>query len=162
MAAFTVLSALNGAALGQTGWSPWGQWLDPMFVELLTHDGRDVKVFTSVRFMDFDQTVYTIPDGFVSDGASIPQQAWSFVGGPLSGRYRRAAILHDYLLRHQIVSVDQAHAVFLRAMRADGVTEEQADLFYHAVVGATWWGRLGALRGFLTSAWRVVRRVSRL
>lgn len=159
--AMALMSEL-GTALGASPATEWGQWLDPMFVELLTEDGRDVQVFTPVRFRDADGTTYTIPDGFVSDGASIPQQAWSFVGGPLSGRYRRAAVLHDYLLRSTIVSVDQAHAVFLRAMRADGCTAEQADLFYHAVVGATWWTRLGALRGFLTSAWRIVRRVARL
>jgi hypothetical protein len=159
MTAFTALTGAHGAALGLGPATAWGQWLDPMFVELLTTDGRDVKVFTSVSFRDHDGTVYTIPDGFVSDGASIPKQAWSIVGGPLSGQYRRAAVLHDYLLRRAVVDPDTAHAVFQRAMLADGCDPEQADLFYHAVTAKTWWDRMGALRGFLSSAWRVVRRV---
>jgi len=162
MTALTVMVGFDGYALSDGPMTTWGQWLDPMFVELLTHDGRHVKVFTSVRFRDADGAIYMIPDGFVSDGASIPQPAWSLVGGPLSGPYRRAAILHDYLLISHVVSIDAAHGVFLRAMRADGCSEEQADLFYHAVVGKTWWGRLGALRGFATTAWRLLRRVAKL
>lgn len=139
----------------------WGQWLDPMYVELLTDDGIKVRVFTEVRFIDIDQSKYTIPDGFISDGASIPKKAWSIVGGPLSGKYRRAAVLHDYLLSIGTIP-DIAHMIFYRAMRADGCTVEQADLFYHAVVAHQWWGRLGALRSFVRSAWGVLKFIPKL
>lgn len=157
MARLLALHAPHGAALEATPPSRFGQWLDPMFVELLTDDGVRVRVFTAVRFVDADGTVYTIPDGFESDGASIPRAAWSAVGGPLSGRYRRAAILHDYLL--QTIPTERAHRVFWHAMQADGVPREDANLFYEAVTAATWWSRLGAVRRLVTSAWRVVRRL---
>ena len=157
MAAFVTLTGLVGAALEATGLTPHGQCLDPMYVQLLTLDGVKVQVFTEVRFQDSDFTVYTIPDGFVSDGASIPRAAWSAVGGPLSGRYRRAAVLHDYLM--SVGSHERAHAVFRRAMLADGVDPEQAELFYNAVTAATWWTRLGALRRLLASTWRILRGI---
>ena len=37
-----------------------------------------------------------VPKGFVSDGASIPQCAWSIVGNPLS-EYLEEAVVHDWL-----------------------------------------------------------------
>ena len=157
--AVLALRGLSGSPLGDTGPTPWGAWLDPMYVELLTTNGRDIQVFTAVRFVDKHGVVHTIPHGFVSDGASIPKKAWSLVGGPLSGKYRRASVLHDKLLQERLMSVELAHALFYDAMRADGVTAEQADLFYNAVVAATWWSRIGALRALATASWRVVRRV---
>ena len=37
----------------------------------------------------------TVPTGFSTDGASIPQFLWSVM--PTWGRYSRAAVIHDYL-----------------------------------------------------------------
>ncbi len=40
--------------------------------------------------------IITVPKDFWSDGASVPQFAWSIVGHPFSG-YLDAAIVHDFL-----------------------------------------------------------------
>jgi len=40
--------------------------------------------------------VITVPVGFVTDLASIPQFAWSLGFGP-EGRWNRPAVVHDYL-----------------------------------------------------------------
>jgi len=49
-------------------------------------------------------TTYTIPEGFDSDGASIPQLAWRLVGHPFDMRYLLQAVFHDWLYRFQPLS----------------------------------------------------------
>lgn len=50
---------------------------------------RDFPVITSAG-------VFTVPAGFLSDGASIPQLAHSIVGHPFD-EYLESAVWHDYL-----------------------------------------------------------------
>jgi len=156
------LAGLNGFTLGTTNRTPYGQWLTGAFVELLD-DGVRVRLWDVLSFETASGGVYTVPAGFVSDGSSHPKFTWSAFGGPLSGRYRRAAILHDYLLSRVLlepgITVALAHDVFRNAMLADGVREQDADLFFTAVVGKTWWDTVAPMLGFLKSAWRVLRRV---
>lgn len=156
MALFSSLVDETGAALGATPPSPYGRWLDPMFV-LLNDDGRNITVFTAVRFETPTGVVYTIPDGFVSDGATLPRAAWSLLGGPLSGKYRRASVLHDYLLR--TVDKETAHLVFRWAMQADGCSEEQVEQFYTAVVVKTWWDRSPRIRRAVGVVWSLLKRI---
>jgi len=62
---------------------------------------------------------YTVPAGFVTDGASVPRPLWWFL--PAWGRYSRAAVVHDYLCRNKIVSRAEADRVFFDAMVVCGV-----------------------------------------
>ncbi len=41
--------------------------------------------------------IITVPQGFVTDGASVPRPLWWFL--PTWGSYSRAAVVHDYLCR---------------------------------------------------------------
>lgn len=85
------------------------------------------------------QECITVPKGFVFDGASIPRWLWSLVGSPQTGRYRDAAIIHDWLYyRGRVWPRDyrprkDADRVFYEAMRANGVGYERATLMYWAV-----------------------------
>src|ERR1035441_4686270 len=45
--------------------------------------------------IDPDGLEWKAPKGLVTDGASIPQIAWTPVGGPFEGLYRLAAVVHD-------------------------------------------------------------------
>lgn len=45
----------------------------------------------------FNDTEWIIPEGFFTDGASIPRIAYSIAGGPYSDSYVYAAFLHDWL-----------------------------------------------------------------
>lgn len=44
-----------------------------------------------------DGDIDTVPEGFHSDGASIPQVAYSVAGGPYSDTYVYAAFWHDFM-----------------------------------------------------------------
>jgi len=74
---------------------------------------QDVRIHTSWGTV-------TIPDGFITDGLSIPKFAWSIVG-PTTGRAFLAGLLHDYLYSKESspnFNVDRkvADELFLEAM----------------------------------------------
>lgn len=63
--------------------------------------------------------VFVVPTGETSDYASVPKIfQWIF---PQSGRYTKAAVLHDYLWRTRKVSYADADGIFRRAMAELGV-----------------------------------------
>lgn len=117
---------------------------------LLPSDTGDAETMlrTAAELVWFDRTVspirfLAVPAGFVCDGASIPRWAWTAIGHPLSGRFLRAAVLHDYAYRHAgdgdtRATVDRR---FYHGLRADGVGRTRAALMYTAVRvggGAAW------------------------
>jgi len=155
MSALLVFRDEWGAQLGATEPTAHGQWLSRATVHLLDN-GRDVELANNLLFMDKHGVLHTVPAGFVSDGSSHPKITWSYFGGPLSGKYRRGALLHDGLLR-QGMEPDRAHALFRDAMLADGLKEETVDEFFVAVSLKTLWDRLPILR----QAVRIVRRIIR-
>jgi hypothetical protein len=58
----------------------------------------------------------TVPDGFCTDLASIPQVFWS-LGLPRTGRYAYAAIVHDFLYWTQTTTQWVADQILLAAMK---------------------------------------------
>lgn len=61
----------------------------------------------------------TVPQGFVTDLASIPRLLYTVI--PVNGKHRSAAILHDWLYETQRLSREACDALFLEAMGASGV-----------------------------------------
>jgi hypothetical protein len=102
-------------------------------VVMLLPDGVNVMVVETFAYVDPDGHRWTVPYGTISDGATIPQLLWSDVGSPLTGKYRAAAILHDFLYRAQAASKDVADRVLMDAMRCSGVDEQLCRTIYEAV-----------------------------
>jgi hypothetical protein len=101
------------------------RWLD---------DGRNMRLLKDLSYYSNKlQREFIIPEGEVTDGASIPQIVWSIEGGPFSGKYRKAAVIHDYLCRTKILSWKQAHRVLFEAMIEVGEPEFSALRKYRAV-----------------------------
>lgn len=63
---------------------------------------------------------WTVPAGFVTDGASIPTVCWPIVGNPYAPSSLRPAILHDWMCRTRGLSSTFAVNVFYEGLRADG------------------------------------------
>ena len=74
----------------------------------------------------------TIPKGFVTDFASIPQPLWSLGLSPY-GSYSKAAIIHDYLYWSQDCTKEQADNILLIAMKESGVSSTQKFEIYEGV-----------------------------
>lgn len=84
----------------------------------------------------------TVPVGFKSDGASIPDYLESLAGNNLQGGYVPAALVHDWLcynaleLKTPLCSWDDTHRIFYQAMLDNGVPKgglKGAWLKYQAV-----------------------------
>ena len=79
------------------------------------------------------QRIITVPVGQPTDFASIPRCLWSFVGAP-TGKYTRAAALHDDLYRNKgICSRYDADRVLMEAMIVCGVSWWTRHLVYWGV-----------------------------
>ena len=103
-------------------------------MEFLTqkYDAKLLEDFTYTG-PEPDKLFWLAPKGFITDGASIPRIAWSFIGGPFEGQYRKAAIIHDVACVERTRSWQVTHRAFYTGMRAAGVDEADAKVMYAAV-----------------------------
>lgn len=121
---------LSGAALaGLPRYGHFEGQIDTRWLE----DGRRMALLSDFRYIDPDKVVWEAPRGSVIDGASIPQIAWSFIGGPYEDRYRPASVIHDVACVNKQRPWDAVHLAFYRAMRASGVGPKKAKIMYAAV-----------------------------
>lgn len=124
----TILGLNNALAqqFGQFEGNPVGEFIAgterPLF-----------KLRETFVFRDPNGLEWTAPAGEVVDGASIPWYAWTLVGGPFSGNYLNAAIVHDYFCCAKIREYHSTHHAFWLGMRSAGVGEAMAWTFWVAV-----------------------------
>lgn len=111
-------------------------------VEFLS-DGRRARVLEPYSFQTVSSRWAHLPEGFVTDFASVPRFFWRVL--PPWGRYLRAAVCHDFLYYSGVTTRADADATFLAMMEGDGVS---------------WWRRwamYAAVRGFGGIPWRAHR-----
>jgi hypothetical protein len=135
-----------------------GEFLGPLdvrFMSVKSGDGYAVEMVQLLRpfsYRDSNGTLWEVPEGFLSDGASIPEQLWAAVGGPYSGPYRDAAVIHDYFCYTKARPWEQVHTVFLEAALNRGTPEWKAQYMYAGILlkGPRWPQPKSALmsRGF--------------
>ena len=84
---------------------------------------------------------WTVPQGFITDFASIPRPLWWLL--PRWGKYGPAAILHDYLYRTAPVSRFDADNLFADAMDACEVNPITSTVIFLSVriFGSHAWSR---------------------
>ena len=91
----------------------------------------------------------SVPQGFVTDLASIPQEAWSLGLRP-EGRYAYAALVHDYLYWTQDPSRsrEEADRIFLFAMEDWKVAVAEREAFFRVLrlAGGSAWDKNAALK----------------
>lgn len=75
--------------------------------------------------------VIDIPQGFVTDFASVPRLLWALI--PPTGKYGKAAVIHDFMYTYAIGSKALADYVFLEAMTVLQVGKVKRELMYQAV-----------------------------
>jgi len=109
------------------------KFLDPLEVRLLP-DGRRRKLLIPLRYMG-DELI-TVPEGFITDYASVPRIFWNII--PPSGRYARAAVLHDYLYKELIYDRLKCDQILLEAMKALNVAPWKRQVMFLAVRAGGW------------------------
>jgi len=83
---------------------------------------------------------YTIPKGFITDGASTPRFLWS-ICPPMGGRTAEAAVLHDWFYSKTCsITATRPYAdeMFLAAMIANGVSWRRRQAVYRGVRIGGW------------------------
>jgi hypothetical protein len=112
----------------------FGHWHSNEQTEWLP-DGRCMLLTKESVFDQHDghPMTWTAPAGAHTDGASIPKIFWSAVGGPFEGKYRQAAVNHDYACQVKDHPWKDVHRMFYDGMRASGESAWRAKLMYFAV-----------------------------
>ncbi len=91
---------------------------------------------------DGDVKAVLVPQGYKTDGASIPKPLWSIIGTPFQPNFITAAIVHDYhcnirdgvvKLNSQMISVDEMSDLFFDLLQLDGVSLPKAYSMEQAV-----------------------------
>jgi Protein of unknown function (DUF1353) len=100
------------------------EWLD---------EGRKMKLLEPLTYTDPSGIEWLAPLHSVVDGASIPKFAWSIIGGPFEGKYRKASVIHDVACDQKTRSWESVHEAFLNAMLASDVETILAHVMYGAV-----------------------------
>ena len=85
-----------------------------------------------------DEVVIQVNPKFDFDGASIPKALWSVIGSPMTGGYQRAGCLHDALYASEYFPREVCDALFLEAMKSDGVGYVRRYAMYNAVRAFGW------------------------
>lgn len=80
---------------------------------------------------DFEYNGYTVPKGYITDGASVPRIFW-FIYPPNRPDYLPAAIIHDYLCDKE--NYKEADREFKNCLNDLDVSEFTVKIFHNGVV----------------------------
>jgi hypothetical protein len=111
-------------------------FLNDLNMHLLTDDDSrpTFALLTPFRYQTKAGVIYEVPEGFITDGASIPQIAMSVTGYP----GMRAAVVHDMLVqRPELIDRHEADSIFHEALLECGVGVATAVLMYQGVSAYT-------------------------
>ena len=105
----------------------------PVRTEWIEDNNREHRVLKTVAFVDRMGKRWTVPEGSVVNGASIPSFLWPVLGSPFVGLYRRASVVHDVFCAIKTRPCWQVHEMFNEAMKADNVPNWKRKLMSFAV-----------------------------
>lgn len=100
-----------------------------------TLQGNDRKKISleEITFVDSEGVPWIAPANIEVDGASIPRFFWRAIGGPFSGKYLAASIIHDYFCVTKSRSSKRVHRMFFECMLHCEVPWLKAKMMYLAV-----------------------------
>ena len=115
----------------------------PCFVGECQDTSVGVRVWRIVAPFSFHsaerQRVINVPEGFLTDFASVPRLLWSIA--PPSGEYDPAACVHDFAVRNRkplSISLYACHRIFREALLTCGTAKWKAEAMYRAVLLFNW------------------------
>ena len=94
---------------------------------------HEMILLREFSFIDSKGLIWTAPSGALINGASIPKNFWSTIGGPYSGLYREASVLHDYYCTTKERGCRETHKMFYEGCIEGGVEKHTAQIMYLSV-----------------------------
>ena len=111
-------------------------------VAFISGQPRNIMVLNDYFYFDRKTGItWDIPKRFVSDGASIPQIVWTFLGvSPFIHPGRMAFLPHDVACVAKGMPYQEVHLMYYHCLMDLGAPYDQAKQFYKAVVdyGPQW------------------------
>lgn len=134
----------------------WGRF-EGRVVARWEDDGRTMTLVEPFAYVDSRAARWPAPAGAVIDGASIPRVFWSLIGGPFTGEFRNASVVHDAACEARDRAWQAVHRMFYEACRCGGVGVVKAKTMYYAVFhyGPRW--RIEERASVVAGATRVER-----
>lgn len=101
-----------------------GEFLTPLVTRHISAGRKELEC--PLIYRGSNGTVYTVPAGFFSDGASVPRFLWALY--PAFGEaYEPAAWLHDYLYAYAELEFGTDSDDMISRAEADGLFAEAID-----------------------------------
>jgi hypothetical protein len=122
------------ALLGHAGAAPAQQPIEPVDFRPFVDGQHWIVREPLVYVVGVSKDSVTVPRGFVTDFASIPQVFQSMI--KQNGRYLLPAVVHDYLYWKQTCSREQADRIFDLAMIENQVSDVHRVPMYKVVSAA--------------------------
>jgi hypothetical protein len=98
-------------------------------------DGKWFVVVEPFAYEALNGKVFIVPSGTRTDFASIPLGLRNII--PRTGKYGKAAVLHDWLCEYKVVPRKQADSIFFEAMKRLGVNKPRRSVMYFGVAAYT-------------------------
>ncbi len=127
-----IAAGIVAAPLALAAEPDFGHFIGKFVAEFDGEDGRKVTLTEPYAFVDPEGEEWAVPQGYQTDGASVPAALWALYP-PFTGSYRSAAVIHDYYCDNKERTWQDTHKVFYYAMRAANVAEKTAKIMYGAV-----------------------------
>lgn len=105
-------------------------------LDLRAYQPNEWLVINPLQYRSISGALYTVPAGFVTDLASIPAMVRVIISP--NGPSRRAAVLHDWLYCLHAGTRQEADALFLEALEAEGVNWVVRHTMWVAVRSGGW------------------------
>lgn len=102
-------------------------------IQPLVSSGKNLyQLISDYRFTLWG-TVFTVPRGFIFDGASIPRVFWTTTGSPFTPKFVLPGLVHDFFYRTHKVTRQTADKHFKDLLLAQGVGVYTRNKMYWAV-----------------------------
>ena len=140
---------MKHALIALLGFLAWGTVAQAEFVgdiELLPTGCEKLgicRLGKAFAYIDPKKIGWEAQKDLMTDGASIPPWAQTFVGAPFEKAYIKAAVIHDHYCDRHVRPWRQTHRVFYDALIESGVSRKTANILYFAViVGGPKWTKI--------------------
>lgn len=119
--------------------------MEPLKMQCVVYEKDGTTILETMEEVDLTPwgICTTIPQGFVSDGMSVPRFFWRFIGPPVSGITMAPSVAHDWLYSCQCVTRKEADDWYKKMLLLAGYPAWKARLAWLGIrtFGGLHWGK---------------------
>ena len=108
------------------------QFTEPLNIDLLDENKWQLQKSFEYHVGCYpSKEIIIVPRGFITDFASIPRIFWNIL--PPTGKYGKAAIIHDWCYSSAIYTRKKSDKIFLEGMKVLNVKKWKYTIMYYTV-----------------------------